>query len=214
MYLSWAAYYEGSSDEKYFNVLIPRLIDNILLNDGVRPYDVALTPSVTFGIPVRDFDTAADQICARREEFHILIVHADSGGRNLQKNIAFRREALVEKAVEKCGFEPSTTAFLTPIKELEAWAIADFEAVLAAFGAKSDPEGILPTTPKEAEALLDPKATLRDFSRSFSKRKNSDAGIMVRIAQEQNIEVLRNAASFLEFEESLKLALEHVGCIK
>jgi len=213
MYLSWAAYYEGRTDSAYFNVLIPRLLEDILVDEGIRPYDVGITPSVEFGMNNRAFDAAASEICRRIAEFHLLFVHADYGGRALQQTIAERREALIQAAAFECAFDESTAVLLSPKKELESWAIADGQAVQAAFGVTSLPDGLIPLTAHQAETVADPKVVLSDISRYVGRRRHDGNAMLVRIAQEQRFAVLRGAASFREFEESLKLALRHIGCI-
>lgn len=88
MYLSWSAFYEGATDAQYFNVLIPRVLDDIIRGCGKRPCDVAEFPAVEFGIGERSFESVAKQICARKNEFHIIFVHADLGGRGQAVNVA------------------------------------------------------------------------------------------------------------------------------
>lgn len=213
MYLSWAAYYEGRTDSAYFNVLIPRLLEDILVDEGVRPYDVGTAPSVEFGMNNRAFDAAASEICRRLAEFHILFVHADYGGRALQQTIAQRREALIQAAAFECHFDESTAVLLSPKQELESWAIADGLAVQAAFGVTALPDGLIPASPQQAELLADPKSLLGEISRYVGRRRHDGNGILVRIAQEQRFSELRKAASFRDFEGSLKAALRHIGCI-
>jgi hypothetical protein len=97
MYLSWSAFYEGASDAQYFNIIIPRLLDEIIRVCGKRPCDVGEYPALEFGIGNRSFDDVAVEICERKNEFHIIFVHADLGGRGLAANIAQRREQLIQK---------------------------------------------------------------------------------------------------------------------
>jgi hypothetical protein len=213
MYLSWAAYYEGRTDSAYFNVLIPRLLENILVDEGIRPYDVGTAPSVEFGMNNRAFDSSASEICRRLSEFHILFVHADYGGRALEQTIAQRREALIKAAAFECDFDESVAVLLSPKHELESWAVADGLAVQAAFGVTALPKNLLPASPQQAELLVDPKSLLRNISRYVGRRRDSGSGMLVRIAQEQRFSELRKAASFRDFEESLKAALRHIGCL-
>ncbi len=88
------AYYEGASDTQYFNVIIPRLLDGIIRSSRKRPCDVGQYPALEFGIGNRSFDDLAAKICERKNEFHIISVHADLGGRGQAANIAQRREQL------------------------------------------------------------------------------------------------------------------------
>ncbi|TPW26461.1 hypothetical protein [Pararhizobium mangrovi] len=214
MYLSWSAFYEGATDSQYFNVLIPKVLDDIVRVSGKKPCDVGEFPSVEFGIDNRSFDNVAEQICARRNEFHIIFVHADLGGRGQAEDIKRRREQLIQKAHEICGFDARTAVMLSPEKELEAWALCDHAAVRTALGVRAIPENLMPTTPLAAEKLLDPKASFEGIVKSVVRKKHGTRQILVRIAQEQNIEELRRARSFKSFEDSLRSVLYHNGFIK
>jgi hypothetical protein len=187
---------------------------NILIEAGVRPYDVAVSPSVVFGMGERSFDVASRAICERRNEFHLLFVHADFGGRALQQNVTERREALVQAAVELCGFNEATAVYLSPLRELESWAIADKTAVELAFGVSRLPADLLPSDPRAAERHADPKSVLRAIGQHVGRRRPENAGILVRIAQEQRLEVLRSATSFQSFEEGLRSSLHDIGCFR
>lgn len=213
MYLAWAAYYEGRTDAAYFNVLIPRFIEEILRNEGTRPCEVGIYPAVEFGLSDRAFHIASRAICSRKEEFHILFVHADTGGRAQEANLADRREALIQRSCDECGFDGNMVAYLSPRKELEAWAIADDEAVLAALGLSRVPENILPASPRAAEQLEDPKSTFNLVLGLLSSRRKNSNSFLVRIAQEQSFNKLRLLPSFQEFEQSLRRSLGHRGFI-
>lgn len=214
MYLSWSAFYEGTTDAQYFNVLIPRVLDDIIRERGKRPCDVGEYPAVEFGIRERSFNAVAEEICARKSEFHIIFVHADLGGRGQAVNVAQRRDQLIQKAQEKCGFDPRVAVMLSPEKELEAWALSDFAAVKTALGVKAIPGNLMPATPEAAEKLLDPKAKLDGIVRSVVRKRSVARQILVRIAQEQSIEELRRASSFRAFEVCLCEVLERQGFIE
>lgn len=214
MYLSWSAFYEGRTDALYFNVLIPRLLEDLLLKGGVRPCDVGTAPAVEFGLTSRAFEEAAREICERKEEFHILFVHSDLGGRGLEATVEERREALVNTAAEMCGFDSRCAVMLSPKKELEAWALADEGAVKSALGVTTIPGAVFPSSPQQVERLDDPKRTLEGIIQLVLKRGNKKSPqLLVRIAQDQNLDVLRRAPSFAAFEDSLVLALQNSGFI-
>lgn len=214
MYLAWSAFYEGATDAQYFNVLIPRLLDDIIRECGKRPCDVGELPAVEFGVRNRSFENVAEEICARKNEFHIIFVHADLGGRGQAVNVAQRREQLIQKAQEKCGFDPQMAVMLSPEKELEAWALSDVAAVKAALGVKDIPGNLMPATPEAAEKLPDPKANLDRIVQSVVRKRSAARQILVRIAQEQSIEELRRADSFKTFEACLRDVLGQHGFLE
>lgn len=214
MYLSWSAFYEGTTDAQYFNALIPRVLNDIIRECGKRPCDVGEFPAVEFGIGNRSFNEVAEQICARKREFHIIFVHADLGGREQAATIAQRREQLIQKAQEIFGFDPGLAVMLSPEKELEAWALCDLAAIKASLGVNAIPADLMPATPAAAERLLNPKANLDGIVKSVVRRKSAARQILVRIAQEQRIDELRRASSFNAFETSLRQVLGQCGFIE
>jgi len=214
MYLSWSAFYEGATDAQYFNIIIPRLLDDIIRTSGRRPCDVGEFPAVEFGVVDRSFDKVAEEICARKNEFHIIFVHADLGGRGLAADVALRREQLILQAQSICGFDPQIAVMLSPKKELEAWALADLAAIKAALGVNTIPDDLMPATPSAAEKLPNPKANLNAIVKSATNKRSSARNILVRIAQEQSIDELRRAPSFEEFEVRLRYVLGQTGFIQ
>ena len=59
MYLAYALFCEGPSDYAYFEVLIPRLIDSIVGDLGIRPVDRPDTPTLRLGRPNRTVEAVA-----------------------------------------------------------------------------------------------------------------------------------------------------------
>lgn len=214
MYLSWAAYYEGSSDDAYLSVLIPRVIEDILLSEGTRPVFVPTQPSMK--LQRGSVEEIAREICENAEAFHLLFVHADTGGRALEADIAMRREAIVDAAADLCGWRNDRSIFVSPRHEIEAWALVEAGAVCAALGLRRiPPELDLPRSPAAAERLVDPKAHLDRVARAVSGRRNRGTGgqLLTTIAQGQSLTVLRRATSFRAFEAGLRRALLTLGCL-
>lgn len=215
MYLSYALFCEGSSDFDYFEVLIARLIDTIVAERGRFPVDVPTAPSVRLGGSGRSVDAVADEACAKREAALITFIHADTGGRSQERTLDQRSVAYCARMREVCGFRPARCVLVRPRREMEAWALADRNAVLDAFGYRDTKGDIgLPKSARAAERLTDPKETLRTALRQLSGRRSHDLDrIFPAIAQRQSIDMLRRAQSFAEFEDGLATALKDVGAI-
>lgn len=216
MYIAWSALYEGFSDREYFNVLIPKVIDEMARQHGRRPLTVPALPAVVFGQNGRSIDSVALEICREKEAFHLFFVHADTGGRAQETEIHFKREAYIDKAVDLCGFHSDCCVLLSPRHETEAWVLADRSAVCRAFGLSHNPPGSsLPLDAAAAERLVDPKACLADFTRLVLGRRRDPHTVqtMPLIAQYQSIDTLRASISFRRFEESLRIALTNFGAI-
>ena len=95
IYLSCVAYYEGSSDRAYFATLIPRVSDDMVLRHG----GTAMVPDTpAFEIKSREFDGAAAEVCKNRDAFELLFVHADTGGRGVERSLPDRSASLCAMA--------------------------------------------------------------------------------------------------------------------
>ncbi|AZO72158.1 MAG: DUF4276 family protein [Mesorhizobium sp.] len=215
-YLAWATFYEGNSDREYFDVLLPRVMEDFLARQGVGVHTVPTTPAIELGVQGREIAKVAKEACDGRDAFHILFVHADTGGRALEDAMVTRSVAYREAAFAECALPRNRTVVIAPRREMEAWAISEREAVAAALGFRGDLAILrLPQTPQAAEAEQNPKAVLiraveaaRGHRRSARKQPPFAA-----IAQRQDLARLRLSTSFLAFENELREALVSLGCI-
>ena len=98
-YVSWAALYEGPIDEAYLGQLIPRLMGEIVLNCGNKNVTIPPDPAVT--LQRRTVEEVAREACAARDAFHIVFVHADTGGRGQEVNLELRSTQYCE-AMTSC----------------------------------------------------------------------------------------------------------------
>jgi len=82
--LSWAALDEGAADQAYLELLIPRVMEDIILMHGIRHSTIPHAPAVRLQ---RDHvDKVAREACAARDAFYLVFIHADTGGRALEAN--------------------------------------------------------------------------------------------------------------------------------
>ncbi len=215
-YVCWAALYEGNSDRAYFNVLIPRVIENLLITEGIRNSSVMTAPTVELGANGRAIEKVVAEACAAQDAFHFVIIHADTGGRAQEAGIANRSVSYCEAMHECCAWPQVRCIVMTPSHEMEAWALADPSAITDAYGFKGRPETLgLPANPQQAERLVDPKATLIQAIQEIRGRRSPDRmdQLYPAIAQRQSINLLRQSQSFLNFEARLRLGLANLGCL-
>ena len=76
IYLSWAALYEGGSDDSYFEILIPRLMEHIVARHGTTKTVIPTTPALK--LRRAPFREAAAEACEGRDAFELVFVLADS----------------------------------------------------------------------------------------------------------------------------------------
>jgi hypothetical protein len=214
-YVSWGALYEGSSDAEYYNVLIPRLMEEIVVAGQTRNITIPASPS--YLLKRGAMATVAEEICLNRDSFHLVFVHADTGGRNLEPQQKQYACETCDQAFELCDWPRDRCIVVAPRKEMEAWALCDPAAVCESLGyAGAGSEIGLPATPQAAERLPDPKATLTHAIREVRGRRrvHSASEILPFIAQEQRLTKLRQMPSFRRFENDCAVALRSLGCIQ
>lgn len=213
-YVSWAALYEGATDQAYFDMLIPRAMESIIALRGTRNSTIAPAPAVRFQRgPV---DTVAARVCGARDAFHLMFIHSDTAGRALEAEIDHRSTRYCEAIQDLCDWPAVRCISISPRHETEAWVIADPGAVTAALGYRGSPDSIgLPITALQAERLVDPKQALEAaVTQVRGRRRPYDAKqIFPAIAQRQSIAILRETKSFADFETALSAALTDLGCI-
>jgi hypothetical protein len=216
IYLAWAGVYEGPSDRSYYDVLLPRIMEEITLAEAVQEVIIAPTPVVQLGKNGRAVDRVAREICDNKAQIHLCFIHADTGGRSQAQRLTERSSAYCQAAQKACAWDPVRCVILAPRRETEAWVLADPEAVVAALGYSGTPESInLPANGAAAEALSDPKAALDEVTTQVLGRRRGRSGsqLFTVIAQSQTLSALRQCPSFRTFESKLRLALASLGCV-
>jgi hypothetical protein len=216
IYVAWASLYEGSSDVGYFDILIPRLMEDLLARRGRQSAVVPATPSIRLGSTNRSVAAVAAEMCKSREAFHVIFIHADTGGRSQEEKIDSRTVEYCEEAHRQCQWRTDRCIYLKPRHEMEAWALSDPAAVLKAFGYIGPANDLgLPADGKAAERLADPKIVLRNAAEKVRgrRRPGRTAVPFAAIAQNQSLNALRNCDSFGEFEANLESAFVTLGWV-
>ena len=213
-YICWAALYEGATDRVYFDVLLPRAMEDITLKIGSHPCVVPPNPAVVLK---RDTtEKVAKEACAAKDAFHIVFIHSDDGGRELQANLKARTCSYCDAMYKACDLPIERCVIIAPRHEVEAWLLSDPFAVTAALGYNGTPASLgLPTNVSEAEKLVDPKKILADAVQQVrgARRELNTTQLYPAIAQRQSLDRLRGSMSFRKFEAGLKNALVHLGCV-
>jgi hypothetical protein len=189
-------------------------MDEIILTDGIRHATIPATPAVI--LKRADVLAVATEACSSREAFHLVFIHADTGGRALEQGLADRSLAYCEAMHALCGLNPTRCITIAPRHETEAWILCDPSAVTGALGYNGDPADIgLPINAAAAEGLADPKSALHVAMRGVRGRRRPEnpATLYPAIAQRQGFGALRASQSFGAFETELRAALASLGCI-
>lgn len=216
-YVYWAALYEGTSDALYLDVLLPRIIRDVVARDGVDLVEVPDAPAVKLGSGGRSIESVAIEACQFKDAYDVIFIHADTGGRHVERGLADRADAYCAAFSAKCDWPYDRCITIAPRHETEAWLLADGAAVTSAMGYSGDPAEVgLPPDARAAERLADPKQVLTAAAEAISgrRRRQSVDNIFPAIAQRQRLDVLRGSASFAAFEANLRACLRSMGCIR
>lgn len=112
--------------------------------------------------------------------------------------------------------EPDSFAVgIVPVRETEAWVMADGEALRNALGVRlSDHELGVPKNPKDVEGLADPK---KSFERACRNRRRSRGPsptvYLPRLGETIRLEILDRVPAFERFRADLVAALRDLHII-
>lgn len=126
------------------------------------------------------------QLAASGCKFIIILHDLD---RKKEDTLRSDLERMVPKELKK------TCHICIPIEELEAWLLADCDALRAAFSLKVTPKRI-----KQCEAVKSPKEFLRDFIWTAGKKRYINTVHNVRIAKHSTLASLRQCNSFVQLD--------------
>ena len=133
-YVSWAIFCEGRSDGLYLEVMVARLMEDIVAREGIRTVDIPQVPAIRLGSRGRGVGEVAVEACESRQAFELVFIHGDTGGRALEAKVAARSENYCDRMSHLCAWPPERCLAITPRHETEAWILADPLAVLSALG--------------------------------------------------------------------------------
>jgi hypothetical protein len=216
-YVSWAAFYEGTSDALYLDVLLPRVIRDLIAREGICPVEIPDVPAIKLGSSGRTVDKIAQEACSFRQAVDVIFIHGDTGGRSLEGRLADRTDAYCAKMMAVCDWPRDRCITITPRHETEAWLLADGEAVTKALGYNGAPEEVgLPVDAVAAERLRDPKLVLTAAIEKVAghRRAQKIDNLFPAVAQRQRLELLRRSDSFAAFEARLRGCLRSLGCVQ
>lgn len=215
-YLDLALYAEGKTDYQFLSPLLQRLCEDLCAQEARQSVEVS--PVLALNHP----DTARHspreiRIVAAAEKargaWRVLFVHADADG-----DAAHARAHQTQPAIEalRQHFDDQGVGVaVVPVRETEAWAIKDGEALRQVFGTNlSDTSLGLPQLSTTVEAAQDPKAILQaafEATRPSPQRRRQGVTPMLNALGEQvSLERLRQLSAFAILETELRSALKQL----
>lgn len=216
IYLGLALYAEGPTDDYFLQPLLHRLCDDLCRRDATQPVDIGGVfrlddVSDAKGQPreVRVVEAARQH----RGAWQILFVHTDGAS---NANVA--REQRTQPAIAALALEfgeASCGVAVVPIRETEAWAICDGDALRQVLGTTLNDRSLsLPSSARAAESVQHPKATLdgafRSTKPSAKRLRRGVSPLLNALGESVSLERLRQLPSFQALEIELRGALQRL----
>lgn len=203
--LSLALYCEGPTDKHFLPIIIQRTSQDILGQYGKNIVEVL--PIEVIDAPKQKQGKGILEVALKSVGRHILIIHADADSRTYEQAKAqsfIPGYNLVQRTHLKVC---KNLVAMIPVREVEAWMIADFEALQAVLETKATASDLgLPAKAKLVETNSDPKATLKQVVvRAYASRSRRHRSISnwhefyETLAQEIKLERLKEIPAFQRF---------------
>lgn len=209
-HLTVVAFVEGPTDQDFFPPVLDRSLSECV-SRAVEPLvEIALEVSVTPSSSQGRVDALLGAVTRRATGVDAVILHYDGSA-----DPARERRKYYEPLLDRWPQAWPALISLTPVKEMEAWALSDLTVLRGVVGAdwevKKVHEGHHLADP---EQLSDPKRTLNDIC-SFAVRPrravDSAHEYLPILGERTSLSSLRKLASFRAFEKELGALFVNLG---
>jgi hypothetical protein len=208
IYLRAGLYAEGPTDYDFLCRLLDRLLDALAAPLFPGNYEVADTLGIDAPeVRGRRADRIARAIADHADTCELFIIHTD-GAADPQ---AARETCVVPGVAAARAALPGreiVAVACVPVREIEAWLLADREAFRTLLGSTFDPD--LPARP---EKEIDPKATLRKILEQGGFRRGPES-IHAHFGERVGLAALRALPAFQAFEAEVVGAIEQVARVQ
>lgn len=198
---------EGPSDDWFLPIVLQRALQDICRDRF---------PSCGEMQEIRSLSDAGNQhpesvLAAVAEEmgtFDVVLYHHDGAPQSKSGHVIER----MRDAWRSAGFREPMVA-VVPMRETEAWLLADVEAIRKTLRVRKLPE--LGFDPARVHSVLDPKREFEAIVRQVAGRKaTTEHGIrdyVIRMGATVQIDVLRKVPAFEQWWDDMIDALERLG---
>lgn len=219
-YLGLALYAEGPGDYQFLSPLLQRLCDALCREAAMQPVDIGDIVGLDHSAAVSDRPRAERILDAARAHagaWQLLFVHGDGAADPMAARARLTQPALDLLAGEFGGRGRGVA--VVPIRETEAWAICDGDALREVFGSTLDDRQLgLPPSPRDAETVVDPKRLLAEaFSRSNPSPRRLRRGVspmLNALGGAVSLVRLRQLSAFQLLEAELRQALKDLRVLR
>ena len=220
-YLGLALFAEGPTDHRFLGPLLRRLSEDLCVRHVPASVEVGEVRELHSPKDCKDAKRELRILAAAREAreaWHILFVHTDGGG----DPFAARRERIepaLSLIVNDLDHRHGPVA-VVPVRETEAWAITDGNALRSVFGSTVENDRLgVPKRPKDVESIADPKLALEQAyigakgPRTAKRVRRSASMYLGPIGESISLDTLSMVPAFQTLKRELIDALGRIGLI-
>ena len=220
-YLGLALFVEGSTDYRLLGRILYRTVENLCVFHANGVVEIGDVRELDAPKAYQDGSRATRILEAARQDigaFHILFIHADANG-DADRARQERIEPAIRLIRQREELTNTHNVAVVPVRETEAWALADGDALRGAFGTTLDDEGLgIPARPQEVERLTEPKQVLdhalREAIGGSRRRRHQVTTYLNAIGERVGLTRLRAVPAYRRFEGDLRAALRQLGYIR
>ena len=216
-YLGLALFAEGPTDHRFLRPVLRRLCEQLCAQYGRQPVEVGdvselHTPSRLRGESreQRIFEAGREA----GETWNILFVHTDGESDPEKARRERAQPAMTRLLTDVCGTSRQPVA-VVPVRETEAWALVDPEALRSAFGTNLTNQQLgVPAKAIGVESLYDPKQVLDFAFKAAVGKRRRRVKVAVQfeaIGERVSLDRLQDVPAFALMVDELTAALTRIG---
>lgn len=218
-YLGLAIYAEGAGDYLFLRPLLQRLCEDICIREAERAVEVSDVIPINHDESVSQAARPTRVVNAAHQHsgaWRLLFVHGDAGSCAIDA-----RANLVQPSLDalQLQFPSCAGVAVVPIRETEAWAICDGDALRQVFCTSlSDSSLGLPAAARMVESNADPKQTLDNAFLATEpppqRRRQGTGSYLNAIGDAVSLLKLRALPGFRSMESELTDSLRALGVFR
>lgn len=211
-FLNTALYAEGKTDYAFLCPLLKRLTEQVCLAEARTVVEVSDVQGIDAPHEYRDASRAVRILEAARPLWGgacVLFIHTDASDH--ERAVAERVQPGID-LIRSCLSGGACVAVVA-VRETEAWALADGDALRDAFGTTLDDARLrVPREPREVESIDDPKKELRAAYAQLRRRSKPEDFFEI-LGERLSLDRLQRVPAFARLRDDLRGALRDLGIL-
>ena len=218
-YLGLALYAEGPTDYYFLRPLLQRLCEDLCAREAEGLVEVSEVLGIDHLVDAATLSRERRILSAARSArgaWHVLFVHADGANdpvrvrqEQVTPGLALLREQFAQDGVGVA---------VVPVRETEAWAMVDGDALRTAFGSSLADSDLGVLMPRAAEVAIDPKAVLHTAFLATQptgrRRRQGHAPYLQTLGEAVSLDRLRQLSAFGALERDVNAALRELQILR